>query len=285
MDDYILPADAHIGRAHLKISNLEQSLRFYSGLLGFEISGINKRYVSLTPKVGGMPLLELSEIPGAVRKPPRTSGLFHIAIRLPGRAALGSVLQRLLENQYPLQGGADHLVSEAIYLADPDGNGLELYCDRPRKSWHWRGDQVAMSTEPVDAQGLLEAAALEAPMPGIHPETDIGHIHLQAADLGRSEAFYCGLLGFQVTQRDYPGALFVSAGGYHHHIGLNIWAGRGAPPPPANAVGLESFQVAIPDTESRQTLVERLQQAGIPLARLADGSLRLQDPDGNPIEV
>lgn len=285
MDDFSLPADAHIGRVHLKISKLEPALRFYSGLLGFEISAINERYAALSPTVGGTALLELSEVAGAMRKPPRTSGLFHVAIRLPTRAALGMLLQRLLENEYPLQGGADHLVSEAVYLADPDGNGLELYCDRPRQSWQWRGQQVAMSTEPVDAQGLLEAAALEAPMPGIHPETDIGHIHLQAADLERSEAFYCGLFGFQATQRDYPGALFVSAGGYHHHIGLNIWAGRGAPPPPANAVGLKSFQVALPQAAQRQKLIERLQEGGIPLYPQSDGSLQLQDPDGNTIEI
>ncbi len=285
MAHYTLPPDAHIGRAHLKISRLEPALRFYSGLLGFEIVEIDEQHAALSPMVRGTPLLTLSEIAGARRKPPRTSGLFHIAIRLPGRAALGSVLLRLLENQYPLQGGADHLVSEAIYLADPDGNGLELYCDRPRQSWQWRGDQVAMSTEPVDAQGLLEAAALEAPMPGIHPETDIGHIHLQVADLERSEAFYCGLLGFQVTQRDYPGALFISAGGYHHHIGLNIWAGRGAPPPPKNAVGLASFLVAIPQAEARQKLLGRLQEAGLALELGSAGSQRFQDPDGNTIEL
>lgn len=279
---YILPANAHIEWAELIISDLERSLSFYAGMLGLQV--VRQEAGQAVLSSAGMPgLIRLQELPDARRKPPRTTGLYHVAIRLPDRPSLGAALQRLLEQRYPLQGAADHLVSEAIYLADPDGNGLELYADRPRAEWPSFNGQIAMSTDPLDAAGLLSVAT--PGWNGIHPATDIGHLHLQVADLQRAEDFYCNLLGFEVTQRSYPGALFVSAGGYHHHLGLNTWAGRGAPPPPPDTVGLASFRLAIPAAHDRQTLVERLQGHGAQLNPLDDGSVWLSDPDGNRVEL
>ena len=281
-NNFILPSNAHIGQVELKISDLEQSLAFYAGVLGLQVlskDGEQARLASGSP----LDLIRLQELPSARRKPPRTTGLYHVAIRLPDRHALGAIFQRLLEQRYPLQGAADHLVSEAIYLADPDGNGLELYTDRPRSEWPRLNGQVSMSTDPLDAAGLLSSAS--PGWNGIHPATDIGHIHLQVSDLEQAETFYCGLLGFEVTQRSYPGALFVSAGGYHHHLGLNTWAGLGAFPPPPEAVGLGSFQVAVPDAQERQKLVQRLQAAGIQLQAHNNGTWRLNDSDGNSIEI
>jgi catechol 2,3-dioxygenase len=278
-----LPPDTHIGCIELKISDLNRSLDFYSDLLGFQIVEREANRAALSPSSSAGPLIILSAIRNAQRKPPRTTGLYHVAIRIPERPALGALLRRLLEHRYPLQGAADHLVSEAVYLADPDGNGLELYIDHPRDTWPRMDGQVAMATDPLDADGLLREANQN--WNGIHPKTDIGHVHLHVSDLSQAEDFYCGLLGFEVTQRSYPGALFVSAGGYHHHLGLNVWAGHGAPPPPPAAVGLELFQVIIPDEADRQNVINRLAEAGVDISSRSDSAVRFHDPHGNQIEL
>src|SRR5690606_13490320 len=154
---------------------------------------------------------------------------------------LARLVLRLAEARWPFQGFSDHGVSEAVYLPDPDGNGLELYADRPRSAWQWRDGELVMFTRPLAVEGLLAELARAPARPGgppWHPLRRIGHVHLHVAELARSGAFYHGLLGFAVTTRRYPGALFLAAGGYHHHLGLNIWEGQGAPPPPADAAGL-----------------------------------------------
>lgn len=262
MDSFRLSDTTHIAYAHLRVSDLERALAFYRDLLGFQVIDQQDSTVTLSA-TGDVPAhLFLTALPGAIRKPPRTTGLYHVAIRLPDRRGLARVLRRLLEQRWPMQGAADHLVSEALYLPDPDNNGLELYTDRPRDQWVWNGDQVAMATEALDVENLLVQADNGA-WKGIDPGTDIGHIHLHVSDLARAEAFYSDLLGFDVMQRGYPGALFVAAGGYHHHLGLNIWAGRGAPPPPPDAVGLIDFGITLPDETSRRALLDRVQAAGV----------------------
>jgi catechol 2,3-dioxygenase len=282
-----LPASAGIGYAHLTVPDLAHSLDFYHQMLGLALLSKDVHRAGLAATPAGPLLLRLDQHPGARPKPPRTTGLYHVAIRLPSRPALARLLRRLLEMRYPLQGAADHLVSEAIYLADPDGNGLELYVDRPRESWPVLDGVVSMATDPLDVRGLL-AAASDEPWEGLAPGTDIGHIHLQVSDLGRAEAFYCGLLGFEVTQRNYPGALFVSAGGYHHHIGLNTWGTRGAPPPPPGSVGLVDFSVKVEDPAVRLEIRARLEHAGIPVEAPDDDGkspLKMHDPDGNGVVV
>jgi catechol 2,3-dioxygenase len=278
-----------VGSVHLRVSDLEQALAFYQGLLGFRLVGHGEGRATLTASGKPPHPIQLSEQPGARRKPSRTTGLYHVAIRFPDRPALARVFQRLLDHRWPFQGFSDHGVSEAVYLADADGNGIELYTDRPRERWARKAGQIAMTTLPLDVEGLLaEANDDAAPWTGVAPETDIGHVHLQISNLAQSEQFYSGLLGLEVTQRSYPGALFLSAGGYHHHLGLNTWAGEGAPPPPPEAVGLVSFGLELPDETTWQSAVARLRNAGKDVETRKEssgGSALAHDPDGTGVEL
>lgn len=248
-----LPDDTHIGRVSLVIRDLDRSLAFYRDLLGFEELTRSGRIVSLGA-ADGRPLLTLEELPDAVPRPRRSAGLFHVAILVPSRAALGRSLRRLIERGWRLTGAADHLVSEALYLDDPDGLGLEIYRDRPRQTWRRNGDEIVMGTDPLDLEDLTREPGAEGPWRGLDQETVIGHVHLQVPHLDTAESFYCGGIGFTPMLRRYPGALFVAAGGYHHHLGLNTWAGVGVPPPPADAVGLRQFTVEGQDLESREVV-------------------------------
>ena len=233
-----LPSDAHIGQVSLTVRDLQRSLQFYRDILGFTELSPGR----LAPQ-GGRVLIELHERTEAIAKPRRSSGLYHFAILVPSRAALGRSLRRLTAKQWPLSGAADHLVSEALYLDDPDGLGIEIYCDRPRDAWRVANGELAMATDPLDLQAIYEEPGAETPWSGLEAGTIMGHVHLHVPHLDTAEAFYCGRIGFDPMVRRYPGALFVSAGGYHHHLGLNTWAGVGAPPPPDNAVGLRAFTI------------------------------------------
>ena len=242
-----LPADAHIGQVSLTVRDLQRSLSFYRDILGFEESGSPKegagsRTLSLGPKAGRT-LIELHERTSAVAKPRRSSGLYHFAILVPSRAALGRSLRRLSDTRWPMSGAADHLVSEALYLDDPDGLGIEIYRDRPRDAWRVANGEPAMATDPLDLQSIYEEPGAETPWNGLEAGTVMGHVHLHVPHLDTAESFYCDRVGFDPVVRRYPGALFVSAGGYHHHLGLNTWVGVGAPPPPENAVGLRAFTI------------------------------------------
>lgn len=237
-----LPFDAHIGRVSLTVSNLDRSLLFYRDVLGFEESRREGRVSSLAAP-GGKVIIELHERTDAVPRPRRSTGLFHFAILVPSRAALGRSLRRLAEARWPISGASDHLVSEALYLNDPDGLGIEIYRDRPRDSWRRIDGELAMATDPLDLQSVHDEPGAETPWRGLEAGTVMGHVHLHVSHIESAEEFYCGTIGFDPIVRRYPGALFVAAGGYHHHLGLNIWAGVGAPPPPENAVGLRSFTV------------------------------------------
>ena len=211
----------------------------------------------------GPAILILTEDPGARPKPARTTGLYHIAIRYPDRASLGQALARMLAQGWTLGGASDHGVSEALYTSDPDGNGVELYVDRPREKWPREQSRVAMFTAPLDVQSLYqEGLETSSTGDGAPAGVVMGHIHLQVSDLQRSGSFYRDRIGLDITQDSYPGALFLSAGGYHHHIGLNTWASRGAPPPPPDSAGLASFSFVLPDRESLAHLLDHLEAAG-----------------------
>ncbi|RMH74739.1 MAG: VOC family protein [Calditrichaeota bacterium] len=281
---YRLPPKTAIGYVHLQVSDMERTLGFYVGMLGFRQVHRKEKTVWLSPTGDAPGCILLTEVPGAIPKPPHTTGLYHVAIRFPHRRALGQVFRRLVDRGWRFQGFSDHGVSEAIYLADPDGNGLELYRDRPREQWPREGDQIAMVTRPLDVRSLLVEGEEVASEGQIHPETDIGHVHLQVADLAGAEDFYHRRLGLEVTQRSYPGALFFAAGGYHHHVGTNIWAGRGAPPPPSHATGLRYFTLRLPDAAALTTLEAQLRATGT--AYLGERqTLLLRDPSGNAVAV
>ena len=220
-----LSDETHPGQVRLRTARLDRALDFYQRVIGLSVMAAEGPVTALSAAGQARPLLVLEESPQAAPHPRRATGLYHFAIRYPGRPELGRAGQRLVRHSHPIQGAADHLVSEAIYVADPDGNGVELYTDRPRSQWTWRDGQVTMATETLDLDDLIASAprgpeAKEAP-----PQADLGHIHLQVADLADAERFYHGILGLAVTQGSYPGALFMSAGGYHHHLAVNVWAG------------------------------------------------------------
>ena len=276
----LIHPDTNIASVALTISNLGLSLAFYQDVLGFQLH----RQVERTTYLGAgkADLVELIEEPAATH-PGRTTGLYHMAIRVPSPLELARTLRRLVEGNWPLQGFADHGVSQAIYLADPDGNGIEVYRDYPRQQWRYQNGQLSMSTDPLDVDGLLAELRKE---PGearhLPPETDMGHVHLRVADIPGSEQFYCKVLGFELIQRYGSSASFVAAGGYHHHIGMNTWGSHGAPPPPPGALGLHRFTIHTPNQTELTRMANRIQAADI-MTSEEDRGIFLRDPAGNGI--
>ncbi|GLX69363.1 VOC family protein [Paenibacillus glycanilyticus] len=278
--------DTTLGAVKLKISDLTQSLRFYTEVVGLRILEKTDASAALTAD-GKTALVLLEQIPDAIVAPERrrTTGLYHYALLLPNRKELGIVLKRLIAHRIPL-GQADHLVSEALYISDPDNNGIEIYADRPRSEWKRdaNGD-YEMATDPVDWEGLLQEAGEEPITKGLPPETIMGHVHLHTVGIEESRAFYTGLLGFDVVG-DYKQmrALFVSAGGYHHHLGLNIWAGIGAPAPSPRSTGLDYYTIVYPDSGTLSAALERLLAAGIAVDQ-QDGEAYVTDPSSVRIKL
>ena len=285
-----LPDQTHIGYVHLQVSNLERSLHFYETLLGFK-KAIDLGRTAVLSASGKAPYhILLTEHPGARPKPARSSGLYHVAVRFPSRRELAKVFHRLYAHAAAFQGFSDHLVSEAIYLADPDQNGIELYVDRPRAQWVMQENQVQMATLPLDIDSLMnEFREGDSDADPIDSHTNIGHVHIHVSDLHAADEFYHRLLGFDVTQRSYPGALFLSAGGYHHHIGVNSWAGQGVPPPPGDAAGLLSFGIAVTERESIKAIARQLEEHGTQFEIkqheiLHAEVLRVKSPDALDVE-
>jgi catechol 2,3-dioxygenase len=282
MTDYSIHPGTTVGPVHLTVHDLERSEQFYTDVLGFKPLPRQGDMLSLTAD-GVQTLLELKGDPAAPPRPRRTTGLFHFAVLMPSRLDLARSIRRLAELRYPIQGGADHHVSEALYLADPDDNGIELYRDRPRDTWTLPNGEIQMGTDPLDYEGILgELKADQPPWEGLAAGTRIGHVHLNVADLEKAEEFYHGVLGFDIMVRRSHGALFVSAGGYHHHLGLNIWNGAGAPPPPPDALGLRYYGIVLPDLAELEKVAGRVQEAGIAAEEMEQGFL-LRDPSRNGV--
>jgi catechol 2,3-dioxygenase len=272
-----------MGPVRLTVADLERARDFYRDTIGLTELDSSNGVTRLGPgDRSALPVVELVGDPDAPPRPRGTSGLFHLAILVPSRADLARSLQRVAEAGWRLSGASDHLVSEALYLSDPEGNGIELYRDRPRDEWPIRDGVLQMDTLPLDLDGVLGELRREDASAGMPPGTRIGHVHLNVGDLTAAEAFYSGALGFDVTVRGYPGALFVSAGGYHHHLGLNTWAGEGAPPPPEGSRGLREFEIVMPSGESLVAEEDRLREAGFEPAGEGD-RVRVTDPSGNRV--
>jgi Predicted ring-cleavage extradiol dioxygenase len=281
--------ETKLGWVYLTVSNLEKSIFFYSKILGFKLIDKSKD-IAIFGTNENFPLIALKEQISAKPKPPNTRGLYHFAILLPSRRDLAAMYKRL-EDLWFLEGASDHLVSEALYLMDPDGHGIEIYCDRARNEWKFNNGQLMMATLPLDIESLLsELSYTKLENYKIPEGTRIGHIHLHVSDLAKTEEFYTKVLGLDVTLKGYPGAIFMSAGGYHHHVGANIWAGRNAPPTPNDCVRLLSFSFKLPDIISFEALINHLNSIGLsfnkglifPFEKYK--GISLQDFDGNNIE-
>jgi len=237
-----------ISHVQLRVADLERSLKFYRDLLGFEVRRDDGKVVGLTPEGSYEEMLTLREVPGLARRPrhPRTAGLYHVAWLLPTRTDLARSLQGLSAARYPLTGASNHTVSESLYLDDPDGNGVEIYADRPRDTWTWHGGKVHMTVDPLDVDGLMKHAAASpewtatSEWKGLPTGTVIGHVHFTVSDLEEATARAEHDLGMAVT---FTMATLVglSIEGYHHHVNLNTWAGDGAPTDDPNVAGLDTW--------------------------------------------
>lgn len=266
----------------LNVRDLELTLDFYTKVLGFKvIKHSDKKAVLSANGAAGLLILEKEE--GSIPRPPRTTGLYHIAFLLPSRPDLANFVQYLIDFQYPIQGASDHSVSEALYLADPEGNGIEIYTDRDSQLWKWNKDEVHMTTEALDIRDLLEEKT-EIGWKGIPVDTVIGHIHLQVSDLKKTEQFYCEGLGFDVVARYGPQALFVSKDRYHHHIGLNTWNSLNGMVPPENSTGLKWYSITLSSNEDYVKVKEQLSEIHAN-AQEKDKMLFVKDPSGISIRI
>ena len=273
-DGAVLPATLRLGAVHLIVTDLDRSVAFYQDSLGLRLH----RRDGAVAALGAGDLVVLHEEPAA-RPPGRHAGLFHFALLYPSRDELARAVQRLALTRTAISGASDHGVSEAIYLSDPDGNGIELYCDRPRDAWPPAapGERVGMFTRALDLDGLLATAAGDEPPRHAGRGLRMGHVHLHVGDLAAARDFYAGVLGFE-EMTTYPGALFVAARGYHHHVGLNTWRGEGVGPAPSGTVGLREWTLEL-DSDALAALRARLAAAG-----LGDGDVAA-DPSGNRVRI
>lgn len=278
--DFRLPAETRVGRVRLQVADLARSLAYYRDVMGFRVLERSGKVAVLG--AGDAPLIQLHASPGATPVPRRGRlGLFHYAILLPDRPSLGAFIRHLTELGERF-GASDHLVSEALYLHDPDGLGIEVYADRPRPEWRSRDRQIVMTTEPLDLASVARAAGTRS-WRGMPPDTTIGHVHLHVGDLDSASAFYHEALGLDKTVWSYPGALFLSAGGYHHHLGVNTWA-RGASPAGENDARLLDWELVVPSPADLDAAASSFRTAGHGVER-EDRALVVRDPWGTALRL
>ena len=268
----MIPAATTMGAVELTVADLERSLAYYTRQIGLEVVDRDGGRASLGAGGGGT-LVELVEEPGA-RPADGYAGLFHFALRVPQRVDLARWLAHAARDGVALTGASDHFVSEALYLRDPDHHGIEIYWDRPRELWEGRVDR--MTTLPLDVQDLL-AEVDDDEFDGLPGATDMGHVHLRVADVDDAVRFYGDALGFELMVRFGAQAAFLSAGGYHHHVGANTWESRGAPPAPEGTARLRRATVVLPDAAERDRLTSALPHED------TDAGPLVRDPSGNGI--
>jgi len=280
MERFHQSPNIYVGEVNLKVLDLQKMTRFYQEFIGFRVLERSDDRTVLTAD-GKTPLLTLERPADVVPRAERTAGLYHFAILLPSRADLSAFLRHLLESDYPM-GAADHAVSEALYISDPEGNGIEVYRDRPSSEWTWDdNNRVHMVTDPLDVRGIL--AESDAPWTGLPEEAVMEHIHLHVGDLEAAEEFYARGLGFDVVSY-YPQAAFLSTGRYHHHIAVNTWQGTGIPNAPGDSAGLNWYSLIFPDQEAVDQAADRLRRIGAPVKPISEGYLT-SDPSGNRIRL
>jgi catechol 2,3-dioxygenase len=280
---YRLPDAIRLGPVRLQVADLSRSLAFYQDVLGLAPRAQNASAATLAAQGSDEPLVELRQRKGARPAPRRGAlGLYHFAILLPDRSSLGRFVRHLGEAG-ARAGAADHLVSESLYLQDPDNLGIEVYADRPRSTWARVGRELMMATDPLDVPGLLEAAG-EDRWSGMPPGTRMGHLHLHVGNLAQAAEFYSEALGLDRMVWHYPGALFLAAGGYHHHLGTNTWAGSGARPPEEQDAQLLEWTIELPDQAGLAQLGEGLTRAGHPV-ETESAELVTRDPWGTRLRL
>ncbi|MFB6310111.1 MAG: VOC family protein [Salinirussus sp.] len=268
-----LPAATRIGRVALRVGELDRVREFYETVVGLDT--LEQRPDGADLGVDGTVLLRLSERPDLPARNRAETGLFHTAFRFPTRSSLGAALERV-DAHAQLTGASDHLVSEALYLDDPEGNGVELYRDRPRSEWSIDDDgRIEMATLPLDLDAIRDDAN-ESPAP---PETTIGHVHLEVSDIDASQAFYGDTIGLGVKQTYGDDAIFLAAGQYHHHVGANVWNGR---TDPGTGLGLDWFEMLVPN--GLDAIREQLSTAGYELTPI-DTGIAVEDPDGIELRI
>ena len=272
-----LPDELSLGPVHIRVTDLDRSVGFYERAIGLTERERSDGVASLG--AGGEDLLVLHERPEA-RRAGRHAGLYHFALLHPTRNELGRAVLRLNDAGAPISGASDHGISEAIYLPDPDGNGIELAADRPPERWGDLRDPTTIGPAPLDMADLLAPVASEGPAERAGAERDlrVGHLHMHVGDVEEALAFWRDVVGFEVMTH-FDSAAFIAAGGYHHHLGLNVWRGQGVPPPPGDAVGLERWTLRL-DAESLDALRARLDDAGVEVEELGDGAIEFADPWG-----
>jgi catechol 2,3-dioxygenase len=271
----------HIARVDLRVTDVDRALGFYRDIVGLAVVDKDGDAVTLASD-GGPVILRLSSDGVTAPADPGATGLFHVAIRFPGKAELGDALARLFAAGFEI-GAGDHGVSEALYIDDPDRNGIELYYDRPRAEWPpAAGDAlVGMTTGPVDLQGLLDTGRGNAAVGDrAAPGTDVGHVHLQVGEIERTVRFYVEELGLDLTQRFGGQAAFLSSNGYHHHVGANTWRSRGGSPAPRTSAGLDRIVFSVVDEDVLERTRLRLQEHGRRTAGAEGRDLVVEDPDG-----
>ncbi|GEN55150.1 VOC family protein [Halobacillus faecis] len=251
--------NTHVTQVTLKVVDMKRSLEFYSSIIGFQIWKRSSDTVYLSAGEE-KPLLVLEEDKDVNPPNRKATGLYHFALLLPEKADLADLVKHLIRNNIQVA-SADHLVSEAIYFADPDGNGMEVYIDRPSSLWEWSGSEVKMTVDPLDFEVLFRFETNTGWM-GVPDRTVMGHIHLHVADLEKAKQFYCEGLGFDVVSRLGDEALFISTANYHHHIGLNTWKGADAPPAGGQEAGLKWFDIHFPHDHSRKEAMDRIRRMG-----------------------
>ena len=279
---YRLPDGTRIGRVRLQVSDLDRSIAYYQKVLGLEVRERSDGFASLGSKGDEDAILELKERQGARQVSRRgLLGLYHFAVLLPDRASLGRFVEHLSDiGAYA--GMSDHLVSEAVYLTDPDGLGIEVYADRPSETWRVVDRQLAMASNPLDVQNLIASAGGEK-WDGMPARTKIGHVHFYVGDLGHAADFYHDGLGLDKIVWSYPGALFLSAGGYHHHVGVNTWA-EGSPPATDEDARLIDWELVLPDKATVDEAGQSLESAGVEVTH-ADGFIEASDPWGIKLRI
>lgn len=274
-----IDVSTRMGAVHLTVADLDRSVGFYRDAIGLEVLALGDDAASFG--AGGEELVHLVELPGAAPSRGNT-GLFHLALRVPGRVDLAQWLTHAARTRVPLAGMSDHFVSEAIYLQDPDDHGIEIYWDRPRQLWEGRIGE--MTTAALDIDDLLTelVAPQTEPFEGLPPGTDMGHVHLRVRDVPDAIRFYRDVLGFALMTTYGPHAAFLAAGGYHHHIGANVWQSMGAPAPPPGTASLRHATVVLPTRSALDATVNRVADHGQDPQPQSDGIL-VWDPSGTAL--